>query len=292
MERDYLIKYVEYYNKDQKDLTNQDYKIKYAVENDPGYREFVKNIQTTSSPSRRFELVDEFLKQKEFNNKSEDEKIKEAIKKEFGIDLTNIEHMKLQSGIDIIAFYDEKLGRKRLVDYTYANSLVTEFTNIQNNNVNFQGNDFEKNTNEIAKSEANKNSNRELNMIDIERAKSEYFDLINRIDNQDPTKIQCVNELIKNAESRRIKWINFEKMVALDEDGNIIESFYNEKDNKFEIETPEKIEASTNIVDNKEKVEESIYNNDVPNNDINGNEEQDVSVEPTDYEESEKIEDA
>ena len=292
MERDYLIKYVEFYNKEEKDVTTEDYRIKYAVENDPGYREFVKNIQATSSPSRRLELVDEFLKQKEFNNKSEDEKIKEAIEKEFGIDLTNIEHMKLQSGIDIIAFYDEKLGRKRLVDYTYAKSLVTEFTNIQNNNVNFQGNDFEKNTNEIVKSEANKNSNKELNMIDIERAKSEYFDLINRIDNQDPTKIQCVNELIKNAESRRIKWINFEKMVALDEDGNIIESFYNEKDNKFEIETPEKIDVSVNSIDNKEKVEESIYNNDIPNNDINENEEQDVSIEPTDYEESEKIEDA
>ena len=177
MNKDLLEKYIEILEKEEKDLTNEEYQTKYMVENDSSLSEIVRSINSVSSKDDKYKILNNYIKQEELAKKSEEEKIKEALKKEFGIDLTNIDHMKLQSGIDIISFYDNKLGRKRLIDYSYAKSLTEEFTNIQNNNVNFQTEDYESNSNQIAEQEANKNSKRELNMIDINRAKNNYFDL-------------------------------------------------------------------------------------------------------------------
>ena len=291
MNKDLLEKYISILDKEQKDYTNDDYQTKYMVENDSNLNEFVRSIKSVSSTNDRYNILNNYIKQEELAKKSEEEKIKEALKKEFGIDLTNIDHMKLQSGIDIISFYDNRLGRKRLIDYSYAKSLTEEFTNIQNNNVNFQTEDYESNSNQIAEQEANKNSKRELNMIDINRAKNNYFDLVNRIKNQDPTKIQCVNELINEADKRNIKYINFENMVALDEDNNIIESFYNEKTEKVELETPEKISTSVDKVDNEEKIKDEISN--IENNETDSNEmDNNFDVTPTDFEKEEVFEDA
>ena len=48
------------------------------------------------------------------------------------IEIGNIELKKLSDGRDIIAFYDEKMCRIRLIDYSYARSLVTKYNNENN----------------------------------------------------------------------------------------------------------------------------------------------------------------
>lgn len=292
MNKDLLEKYILTLSKEEKDYTNGDYQTKYMVENDSNLNEFVRSIKSVSSTNDRYNILNNYIKQEELAKKSEEEKIKEALKKKFGIDLTNIDHMKLQSGIDIISFYDNRLGRKRLIDYSYAKSLTEEFTNIQNNNINFQTDDYESNSNKIAEQEANKNSKKELNMIDINRVKNEYFDLMNRIKNQDPTKIQCINELINEADKKKIKYINIENMVALDEDNNIIESFYNEKTEKVELETPEKISTSVDKVDNEEKIKDGLSNIDGDETNPDEMDNSITEVTPSDFETEEKIEDA
>lgn len=60
------------------------------------------------------------------------DKIKESLEKEFKIEIGNIELKKLSDGRDIIAFYDEKMCRTRLIDYGYARSLVTKYNNENN----------------------------------------------------------------------------------------------------------------------------------------------------------------
>lgn len=282
-ERYMLNEYIEILNKDEQDMTAEDYQTIYYVENNDKLRDIVKSIHSTSSTSDRYQLVYDFIEQEQSSYKSEDEQIKEALQKEFGIDLTNIERKKLNSGIDVLIFYDRNINRKRLIDYTYAKSLVSEFTAKQNENDKFQSSDYKKNSDDIALDEANKNSKRELEMIDIDRAKSEYGTLLKRIKDQDPMKIQCMHELIKESKYRNIKFVNFENNIALDEDGNVIEAVYNIKDKKVDIKTPETYKTTTEEVTNEEIVKDNYNPND--NNDYNNQEE--YNIEPTETETNE-----
>lgn len=291
-ERNMLNEYIEILNKEEQDMTAGDYQTIYSVENNDKLRDIVKSIHSTSSTSDRYQMVYNFIEQEQYNQMSEKEKMKEALKKEFGIDLKNIDHMKLQSGIDIIAFYDTNLNRKRLIDYSYAKSLTEEFTNIQNKNTNFQTDNNDENSLLIAKQEANKNNKKELDMIDINRAKNEYQDLVVRIKDQDPTKVQSINELLKEAEKRNIKFINFENMVALDEKGNIIESFYNEKTEQYELETPEKIDSSVDVVENKEEIKQEYQEPDNSTQDEPEEETKEEENNPTEFEMEEELKDA
>lgn len=290
MDKSTLEKYIEILKQVEngQELSNSDYQTKYLVEKNLETRELVKAINETKSDENRYKLINDYYNKT--SNKSIDEKIEELIKKEYGLDLVNIDHMKLQSGIDVIAFYDDKIGRKRIIDYSNAKSLVEEFTNIQNSNKNFQTDNFQNNTDLIAKAEATKNINKELDMIDINRAKNEYFELMKRVKDNDPTKIQSINEIIKEAEKRNIKFINFENMIALDENGNIIESFYNSKTDKYELETPEKIDTSVNSVDNKSSIDEEVSS--IEENILEEQTDETPEIIPTSFEMEEDIKEA
>ena len=292
-EKEYLIRYIDYLEKNGMNVNSSDMEASYYVENAPELRSIASAIKNTSSKEARLRLVDRFIEEKLFEKKSAEEKLKAALEKRFGIDLTDIDHMKLQSGIDIIAFYDSRIGRKRLVDYSYAKSLVSEFTNIQNNSIDFQTEDEKANSNEIAEQEANQNKNkRELDMIDIERFKAEYDELIKRVPNADPKKIQSINELIREADKKNIKYINIENMVALDSKNNIIESHYNEKKGEVELSTPESYKPSVEKVNNEAQVDQAISNVEngeanPENNNVENNPSQ-VDVAPTEFEKKEE----
>ena len=296
MDREYLTKYIDIIGRLEagETITDSEYQLKYNIENDYNLNDLIKALNSTDSYNIRSKIIDDYIKKEEFEKESETKKIEDAIKKEFGLDLVYIEHMKLQSGISIIAFYDNKISRKRLIEYNSAKSLVEDFTNIQNENANYQTEDYRNNSDAIAKDEANKNHKRELEMIDINRAKNEYFELINRIKDNDPTKIQAINELIKESDKRHIKYINFENMIALDNNGNIIESFYNIKDDKFELETPEKLNSSVDKIDNEESTEYEQYTETNINQNINEEnkdelEKEDDKLEPSEFEKKEEI---
>ena len=291
-QKDYLIRYVNYLEKKGMNITSDDMEAFSFVENNPEFKDIVGNLKNAGSRESRLNIIEKYIQEKEFEKRNEEEKLKAALEKKFGVDLTSIDHMKLQSGIDIIAFYDSKIGRKRLVDYSYAKSLVSEFTNIQNNSVNFQSDDEKANSNEIARQEADKYGNkRELDMIDIERVKVEYNDLIKRIKDMDPKKVQSVNELIRESERRKIKYINFENMVGLDEKGNIIESRYNEKKGQAELYSPDNYKNNVSTVNNNAQVDQAI--SDVENNETNIEDNatavNQVDVNPTDFEQKEEL---
>ena len=291
-QKDYLIRYVNYLEKKGMNITSDDMEAFSFVENNPEFKDIVGNLKNAGSRESRLNIIEKYIQEKEFEKRNEEEKLKAALEKKFGVDLTSIDHMKLQSGIDIIAFYDSKIGRKRLVDYSYAKSLVEEFSNIQNNSVNFQSDDEKANSNEIARQEADKYGNkRELDMIDIERVKVEYNDLIKRIKDMDPKKVQSVNELIRESERRKIKYINFENMVGLDEKGNIIESRYNEKKGQAELYSPDNYKNNVSTVNNNAQVDQAI--SDVENNETNiednATDVNQVDVNPTDFEQKEEL---
>lgn len=282
MDKKYLIDYINIIDKLNRGeiISKTEDSIKLAVERDPNYRGLAAELWKYDRATG-LALVEEAFKTQE-PEVIDDSKIKDTLGKAYGIDMTNIEHIKLDNGLEVLTFYDDRLGRKRFIGYNDAKSLVTEFANIQNNNVMFQSDDYVKNAENIAKAEAGKYLDKELDMVDIETIKSEYYEQIKRIKDQDPREVQRLNELLKEAEKRRIKFINIENMVALDEDGNVIETHYDKQTDKVMLETPETMTASVDEVSNEEAV-----------NDFGQSAESEVefSVAPTDYESTDIIRD-
>ena len=291
-QREYLKTYLEVLKKRGMNLTAEEKSAKYYVENDKELREIYNTINNLTNDDARLKAIDTFFEEKEKKLKEAD-KVKEAISKMYGVNVDKIDFMKLESGIDIIAFYDEKESRKRVIDYSYAKSIVEEFSNIQNQNVEFQSQDYDKNSIDIAKKEAEVNDGkRELEMIDIERLKSEYDELIKRVD--DPVKKQNIKKIIDESEIRNIKYVNLENMVGLDEDNNIVESYYDDKNNKSIIESPVNYKPTVEYVDNKENVENEVFNEepaDEYGSQTTGeiSDDESINITPTDFEKEEMV---
>ena len=285
-QKEFLILYAESLDKDQEKLTAEEKNARFYVFRDPELKDIANSLQNKSKQQRLNE-INNFFAAKENNRIKDLDKVKEAVSKTFGVDLNTVDFVKLDSGIDALAFFDKDLNRKRIIDYSYAKNLVTEFSNIQNKDKNLQSDDYEKNSVEIAKKEAfENNGKRELDMIDIERLKKEYNDLIKRVD--DPIKRQNIKKLVDEADQRNIKYINLDNMVALDEDNNIVESYYDEKNNKSVIESPVSYKNSVDNVDNKDNVENEVYDEN-PSNNMDNSISETVDITPSDFEQQEEI---
>lgn len=221
-----LKKYAELYDKGS-NLSLSEQTTYASVKNNPELAEIAAIIDSLPTLNEKYEAIAKYeaqLKTSTASQTNELDQIKNACEKQFGIKLDSIEFKKLQSGKDIIAFFDPSIGRKRLIDYSYARSLVTEFTDVQNGNELYQTDNYEKNATNIAGAEAAANTNRELNMIDVDRFRAEYDEIIKRIPIQEQYKVAMINKLLNQSESRDFKYINLENMVALDKEGNIVEA--------------------------------------------------------------------
>jgi hypothetical protein len=268
-----------------KHLTTAESEIYSSVVNNPELAPIVKAINETFPKEARYAVIKKYEQQlNAMQPQNELDKIKQACQNAYGISLDNIEFKKLSNGKDIIAFYDPRLNRKRLIDYSYAKSLVGEFTDVQNSNDMFQTDDYEKNATNIAKTEAANNTNRELNMIDIEMFKTNYNDLIKRIPSDEQYKVEMVNKLLNQSESRNIKYINIENMVALDKDGTIIEASLS-RDNEVQVSSASDIKRNVSSMDNNGNV---TYTNDATFNSA-PIEATNSEITPTDFEQQEEI---
>lgn len=282
-----LIKYVDLIDKTT-NLTIEENTIKYKIERDNGLSWLVRDLYKMSRREDRLEAVKNYINRKEELTKDTD-KLKDSLNKVYGIKLDSIDFLKLESGIDVIAFYDENYHRKRIIDYSYAKSLTEEFTNIQNNNNFFQSQDYEANSVAIAKQEALENEGkRELDMIDVETFKKEYNDRIKGLN--DPIKIQNIRKIYDTATmpNSNIKYVNIENMIALDDKNNIIESYYDEKTNQSVIESPVQYRSTVEYVDNKENVENEEYNSSGELSSVSSMD-NNPDITPTDFEKETEI---
>lgn len=222
---------------------------------DKEVNEMINKIKESFSDEARMNILNDYLRKKELNEAKSN---KEVISKKFGVDINEIEHKYLNNGKEIFAFYDSKIGRKRLIENPINGTLVEFLKEEQNNNGNFQSNDFKANSNAIL-NETSKEKNIELQMIYIEDL-YKYKDIINNMDEKD---IICLNELLKNREKLNIKYINLENILALDVDGKIIEGKYNEEKQKAELQSPKGANYNEQEISNE--------NNDVSSNEDNEN---------------------
>lgn len=265
-------------------LTTAESEIYSRVKNDPELAPIAKAIEETFPKEARYAVIKKYEEQLKEKDRNELDQIKEACQKTFGVNLDNIEFKKLSNGKDIIAFHDPRLNRKRIIDYSYAKSLVSEFSNIQNNNVDFQTEDYEKNATNIAKAEAGNNINREFNMIDIEKFKANYNELIKRIPADEQYKVAMINQLLNQSTNRNIKYINLENMVALDASGNIIEASL-DSENKARVTGTADIQRNVSSIDNAGNV---TYSNNATYTSVPSNNEP-SEITPTEFEQKEEV---
>lgn len=280
-----LKEYIELLDRNQDELADSEYYTLYSVRNDPNLYDIVRDIDSAYTKEDRYNVLKQYESQLNYMAQTELEKMKDIYQKAFGIKLDKIEFKKLKSGIDVIAFYDSRINRKRIINYSYAKSLVSEFTDAQNKNIDFQTDDYEKNANEIAKDQASKNIKRELDMIDIETFRANYNDLINRVPNQEKDKVFALNKLLNEAESRKIKYINPENLIGLDEYGTIIEASLN-RDNEIEIGTAADI-THIDSIDNEGNL---FYGSEIEETVQKEAEKDNNEVKPTTKDEEEEIE--
>ena len=281
--KDLLRKYVEILEYGNH-LTTAESEIYSRVKNDPELAPIAKAIEETFPKEARYGVIKKYEEQLKEKDKKELDQIKEACQKTFGVNLDNIEFKKLSNGKDIIAFHDPRLNRKRIIDYSYAKSLVTEFSKIQNNNLDFQTEDYEKNATNIAQAEAGNNINREFNMIDIEKFKANYNEIIKRIPADEQYKVEMINTLLNQSVNSNIKYINLENMVALDASGNIIEASL-DSENKARVTGTADIQRNVSSIDNAGNV---TYSNNATYTSVPSNNEP-SEITPTEFEQQEEI---
>lgn len=164
---DIIKTYIEYLDKIKKDpsyeATTNENDLLYNINNNPKYTDIIKAINNAPS-SNRIGILQNYLFEEETKKLTNEE----LVSKIYGINVTNIENFKLNNDVDIFTFYDERLGRKRIIENLGRESLISQLKNSQELNVDYQTNDYEKNANNILVDRALENSNRqELNMIDI-----------------------------------------------------------------------------------------------------------------------------
>lgn len=268
MERDIFIKYVEMLHRFEK-LSKEELSIysntvetkviadvRKLVENNPELMALLKKIHSLPD-SERVKAVNEYFSKKE----EKDEPTKneeEEISKTYGVDADKIEHKFLSNGNEIFSFYDIKRGKQVILENNKkGKSLVTYLKEIQEQNEKYQTEDAETNSNDILRDKSNE-ENIELQMLTKEEILARIDGSAN-VTKEDAAKLRY---LLQNYEKLRIKGINLENLIYIDEDNKIHEAVINEKQEVI-IATPDDANYSDGEYEKSEEVKEETNSNEM-----------------------------
>lgn len=246
----------------------------YNVNNDPNYADLLKDLKGIEDVNEKKKIVVKYIANEELKNSKS---VKELVSKVYGINVEDIDSVKLDNGSEIFAFYDEKIGRKRLLENLDSNSLVQRLKEVQNNNEEFQSSDYKKNSGDILKDQATKNNNRqELQMIEID----DYISHPEKYSSIDKDKQEIINKVINSKDRLEIKYINVDNNVMLTKDNRIIE-ISKTSDGELVFDEPIKWKNNVDEMDNEEKLEDAAKTGEISETtDYNV----DYSVEENDFE--------
>ena len=212
-------------------------------------QELNKLLEELKQSNNKEELIENYFNKLE-NKKSQNEY--EVISETFGIEVTNIEHKYLNNGKEIFSFYDNNIGRNRILENNKNGvSLVEELKEIQANNKKYQTSSNENNAEEILK-DKNIKENCELKMIPLEEV-GEHLSQVKNLTIEDYNKLMF---MIKNANSLDIQYINIENLIALNKEGKIYE-IYNNSSYEYQIGEPNTAHYNEEVVNVSEKINEN-----------------------------------
>lgn len=210
------------------------------VNNSPEYRNIISRLQETDSQIEIERLRLEFENKNQFNNVNEEE----TISKQYGISLESIEHIKLHDGKEYYHFYDIKLNKDVILRKNNNNrNMSEEFTDVQEGLSATQTTDEQSNGEEAFRYQR-LHTNNEVKLYNVE----ELISNPELVGNLNMKQMKVISVLLKNKDILRIKQINPETGIAIDDRHKIITSYYNEITQKYEVNLPNKYEYTKDVV--------------------------------------------
>ena len=269
------LKYLDNKSKDNEYVpTSEENTAIYNISNDVQYINLYNQIKGIDDYDSKRKIVSAYKTEQELKKAKNP---KDLISKIYGINVEDIESLKLNNGKEVFTFYDTKQGRKRIIENLGQESLVSKLKEIQNNNIEFQGKDYKKNSNDILANEAEKNNNRqEFKMVEID-------DYINHPENYgtlDNDTRTIIEKLSEAKETLQIRYINIENKVGLTKDNRVIEIAKNQ-DGVFVFVEPTKWKNNVDEMSNEDKVNE---NNQYSEDTLEQGEEENNEIEENDFE--------
>lgn len=227
--------------RDENGNIKSEYKILIEkVNNSPEYSNIISRLQETDSQIEIERLRMEFENKNQFNNVNEEE----TISKQYGISLESIEHIKLHDGKEYYHFYDIKLNKDVILRKNNNNrNMSEEFTDVQEGLSAAQTTDEQTNGEEAFRYQR-LHTNNEVKLYNVE----ELISNPELVGNLNMKQMKVISVLLKNKDILRIKQINPETGIAIDDRHKIITSYYNEKNQKYEVNLPNKYEYTKDVV--------------------------------------------
>ncbi len=265
MDRDMLIQYVDIINKMESipydvrmSHNDLDYSIIHFIEEQASTDEELKAILMdlkSMSCEDRVAYVKDYLNHREASSEqSEEGEIAEI----FGIDIQDIQHLFLENGSEIFAFYDSHSGQDVVLgNEKHGESLTEKLEAMQKENVKYQEEDEAENAHSMLIDEA-KHHHLTIPFYNKQELYQHPQEL-NSLRADDKTKI---NYLLARYDELQIVGINIEHMIYMDSDGNIHEAVLT-PERKVQIVKPasynqyhsENEEKNTDEVENSDELE-------------------------------------
>lgn len=179
------------------------------------------------------------------------EEQKKEVAKNYGVDLKDIEHIKLDTGIEVFKLFNPKDRSVKLISVYDSNGNANEMFKDSQKGLSFANSSDERsNANSIFEHNM-KYVNNELPLVTISEFKSNKFKYL-RVIRGLKTVIRCkVKALLKGAMKGNLdlKYINFENGIGIDSNGVLIDVAYNYANNNAVIKQGNVLNASDKSFD-------------------------------------------
>ncbi len=192
---------------------------------------------------------------------------KEQIAKEYGLNLENIKHIKMEDGKEFFQFTDPKTKEIKMVEnINYNSTLKDQFEESQKSMTGSQGENAAENAENMFKHNL-KYKNKELELVTIEEFKANKYRYKKKMRELDTIIRNKIIALLSKIDDLELKYINLENGFGIDEKNNIIDVKYDFKTNKAEFVEPTVISYTSSLQETSELNDEDI---DLDNIDFEG----------------------
>ena len=188
----------------------------------------------------------------ESNKIEESKEQKEKIAKEYGLNLEQIKHIKLNEGKEFFEFIDPNTKQVKMVEnIDYKRDLKTQYEDSQNNSVDLKGDNAKENAENTFKQNL-KYKNKETELISIEDFKSNKYHYIRRVRELETINRNKIIALLHRQKELNLEYINLENGLGIDDEQNVIDVKYDFINNKAEFVNPLTISYNNSLQDNNE----------------------------------------
>jgi len=193
---------------------------------------------------------------------------KEKIAREYGLNLEQIKHIKLDNGKEFFQFIDKNTKEVKMVEnIDYKTDLKQQFEESQKNLSDSQGENAKENAEKTFKHNL-KYKNKEAELISIEEFKNNKYRYKRRLRKLDTKTRNKIVALLSKQKDLELEYINLENGIGIDEKQNTIDVKYDFINNKAEFVEPITISYTSTLHDASELEDEDIDLSDIDFNEV------------------------